>query len=337
MNIEEEAIANLFGNIEIGDQENRVKTSLSCIQKNDDHLGSLIFGSDQADDKLDISVDRVYSFDCQGKGGVLGVQPIENESALVTCYDSANKIYLTDVNDGHAKYSLSFPINDLAISRLGDIMVSSQHSRCIKKIHPNGTIENFIDTSTLLPLGIHVNPHGNIFVCLVDQLNYIIEPSSKRQVMKFSKVGTPLEIFEYNGYRRMFTLPGSVSENANQDICIVDLLSESRGGILTIDSHGQQKWTYSGQKKGHMFRPHSVCNDKHGHVIVSDLANNSVHLLNEHGKFLRILLCFKEGLYRPSALSIDKSGYLWVGHIKDKEKESNIIEEPLVQVFKYIQ
>lgn len=50
--------------------------------------------------------------------------------------------------------------------------------------------------------------------------------------------------------------------------------------------------------------------DSAGQVIVADYKNNCLHVLDEGGKFLRLV--DNKGLDRPTGLSLDKEGRLWV-------------------------
>ncbi|XP_061170445.1 uncharacterized protein LOC133179768 [Saccostrea echinata] len=135
--------------------------------------------------------------------------------------------------------------------------------------------------------------------------------------------------------------PMYITENKNGDIWVSELLEEA---VMVFDKSGQYRLKYTGQQtwcdynsKGFSnflyqyerpspFGPRGICTDILGQVLVSDILVPSVHLLDQDGKFLRLLLTREHGLYNPTALCLDNKHNLYVG-----EKFSNKIT-----VYKYL-
>lgn len=58
--------------------------------------------------------------------------------------------------------------------------------------------------------------------------------------------------------------------------------------VVVVDRSGEHRFSYTGQ--GLDFDPHGICTDVLGHILVCDYINYTVHLLDQDGKFLSLLL-----------------------------------------------
>jgi sugar lactone lactonase YvrE len=56
--------------------------------------------------------------------------------------------------------------------------------------------------------------------------------------------------------------------------------------------------------------------DSMSHIIVGDQFNRCLHILDQNGLFLR---CVDSGSYKPTGLSVDSEGRLWVGQYESGE------------------
>jgi hypothetical protein len=66
------------------------------------------------------------------------------------------------------------------------------------------------------------------------------------------------------------------------------------------------------EKEMNPFDPRGLVCDRYGHVLVTDYSSNSVHLLDHSGRFLRLLLTEADGMFGPTSVAIDDSGFLWI-------------------------
>lgn len=101
----------------------------------------------------------------------------------------------------------------------------------------------------------------------------------------------------------------SVTENINGDIITTDANSKA---VVALDNTGRVKFRYNQSPPGREmpFCPGKVVTDSVGRIIVAD-DNHCLHILDQNGRFLR---CVDNcGLDRPSGLSLDSEGRLWVG------------------------
>ena len=98
--------------------------------------------------------------------------------------------------------------------------------------------------------------------------------------------------------------------------------SETTNDLLILFYAGSLKSVYSGNKEKNKFVPNDVVCDSHCNIILSELQNNSLHLLSPDGEFLRYLLTENQ-VNGPTAMSLKKST-LWIGDFQG-----------LVKVFQY--
>ena len=56
-----------------------------------------------------------------------------------------------------------------------------------------------------------------------------------------------------------------------------------------------------------------MCFDPYKNILLCVLSDNAIHILNEEGKFLRLLMTEKDGLVNPVSLSFDNILRLWIG------------------------
>lgn len=61
------------------------------------------------------------------------------------------------------------------------------------------------------------------------------------------------------------------------------------------------------------FFPSDVCADSIGNFLVIDCYDNTVHLLDSNGKFLRIIMSTEDGLRGIQRIAMDIFGWLWIG------------------------
>lgn len=126
--------------------------------------------------------------------------------------------------------------------------------------------------------------------------------SELKQTIQFDGTGKP---FFSCGRYSMY-----ICENINHDICVAD---NGAGALVVVSQDGKLRFTYNGPpyKTKRSFDPYGIATDIQGQILTSDFRNNRIHILNQDGLFI----CFIDNCHldRPSSLSIDKSGDLFVG------------------------
>jgi hypothetical protein len=174
---------------------------------------------------------------------------------------------------------------------------------------PDSTITKFIKTGGWTPISIHSSHfNGDIVVGMVYEGWF-----SKREVKltRYSKTGKELQSIQRdNEAQELYSYPRYITENINGDFCVSDISKES---VVVVNKSGQHKFSYTGQGSG--FWPCGICTDSLGHILVCDVyvLGNTVHLLNEFGRFLSLVLTRQHGVDYPCCLCVDDENNLYVG------------------------
>lgn len=96
--------------------------------------------------------------------------------------------------------------------------------------------------------------------------------------------------------------------------------------MIVTDTFGEQRFIYEGKTES-WFLPNAVVTDILGHIIVCDGYENTVHLLESDGQFLRLFPKAEDRFVVPRGLYIDLENNLFVGNIHDDS----------IIVFKYLE
>lgn len=226
----------------------------------------------------------------------------------------SSAIHLYNVEGKHVKsVEIYNEVRDMVVNKATDeLFVSCFPSKHIKVVNSVGEVEVFA-TSSLHPAGISVNSHGDIIVCAVEDLRRRYKPEHKNCLQIYSKEGRLKREIErdLNG-DKIFAYPEYIDVNINGDMIISDI---EREHVVILNSDGKVKLLYKGPPKGTLdkpFDPRDVKCDKDGNIVVCDINNNSLHLLDINGAFIRLLLSEENGLYWPDVVSIDNRGHIWV-------------------------
>ena len=99
-------------------------------------------------------------------------------------------------------------------------------------------------------------------------------------------------------------------ESNNRDICVTDSNADT---VVVMDKIGRVRFRYNGSVSmtSKSFSPRYIVTDALSHIIITDYANDCLHILDQNGYFLKYLdNC---GIEKPNGLSVDSVGRLWVG------------------------
>ncbi|XP_052692241.1 protein wech-like [Crassostrea angulata] len=189
------------------------------------------------------------------------------------------------------------------VTQDGELMCTDRENNVIKRITQGNKIALFTLTRGCEPLSIHTSHvNGDILVGMRTLL--------KGKVARYNKTGNKIQSIERDneGKDLYGVYPHYITENINGDICVSDY---DKSAVVVLFKTGQHKFTYTGQ--GSKFRPFGICTDIVGHILVCDNESNTVHLLDQDGQFLLLLLTEEHGIHRPVSLCVDADNKLYVG------------------------
>ncbi|XP_034317841.2 tripartite motif-containing protein 3-like [Magallana gigas] len=199
------------------------------------------------------------------------------------------------------------------VTQDGDLIYSDKHNKVINRITPDTTITEFIKTEDWEPLSIHSSHiNGDLLVGMFTE--------DEGKVTRYNKTGTEIQnIQRDNKGQRLYSYPHYITENINGDVCVSD---NNKHAVVVVDKSGQHRFLYTGQRSG--FNPFGICTDVLGHILVCD--SLTVHLLDQDGQFLSLLLTSQQGVELPLSVCVDDENNLWVGQLTNT-----------VKVYKYLQ
>nr|XP_034312076.1 uncharacterized protein LOC117684373 [Crassostrea gigas] len=252
-------------------------------------------------------VDGVYHISL-GKSDRLWAS--DDDSSLVQIDLQGNQLQKIQTNGGSEGYH--------TVTQDGDLIYVDRKKKVINRIKQDNTINKFIKTGDWKQLSIHSSRiNGDILVGM--------RKDEEAKVTTYNKTGKEIQnIQRDNKGQGLYSYPRYITENINGDICISDLVKHA---VVVVDKSGQHRFSYTGQ--GSWFYPYGICTDVLGHIIVSNcqFLSKSIHLLDQDGQFLSLLLTSQQGIMYPCGLCVDDKNNLHVG-----QKDTNT-----VTVYKYLQ
>ncbi|XP_052692068.1 uncharacterized protein LOC128170160 [Crassostrea angulata] len=198
----------------------------------------------------------------------------------------------------------------------GDLIYTDRKNKVINRITADNTITEFMKTGNWEPLSIHSSHiNGDILVGM--------NKDNEAKVTRYNKTGTEIQNIQRNDKGQpLYIDPYYITENINGDVCVPDWYKQA---VVVVDKSGQHRFSYTGQ--GLEFNPYGICTDVLGHILVCVALNDTVHLLDQDGQFLSVLLTSQQGVERPCSVYVDDDNNLWVGQSRTNT----------VAVYKYLQ
>ncbi|KAK3093016.1 hypothetical protein FSP39_010071 [Pinctada imbricata] len=209
---------------------------------------------------------------------------------------------------------------NLATSPEGDLYMVSYGSYDITLLKTDGTTAKVCDTSPLVALGIGMTKNRDVLLCLAEAYPSEMKSGGESKVARLTNFGVRKQEIEFDEIgRKIFVYPFRVGENTNGDIGVIDHVGDSEGKLVVVDSEGRVKFRYSGLNDD----GNNDCNltdlafDNEGCILLTDVTNQTVHMLAKDGTFLRFLDIFVwyGSKLSPTTLALDSTECLWVGGV----------------------
>ena len=209
---------------------------------------------------------------------------------------------------------------NLAASPEGDVYIVSYGSREILTLKTDGTTEKLCDTSPLVALGISTTKQRDVLLCLAEGYPNEMKANGVSKVVRVTNFGVQKQEIEFDQIgRKIFTYAFRIGENTNGDIGVIDHVGDSEGKLIVMDSEGSVRFQYAGSNDSEV----GDCNltdlafDNEGCILLTDVTNQTVHMLAKDGTFLRFLdiYVWYGSKLSPTTIALDSTECLWVGGV----------------------
>jgi hypothetical protein len=196
--------------------------------------------------------------------------------------------------------------HDITLNTQGELLYSDGPSQTLNIVR-HGKTEKLITTPQgWHPAGLFCTKAGDILVSMFST------DCRRYKIVRYrgNKVKQEIELESGQPISKGGASLLWVVENNNGDICASDNAAKM---VVAVDKSGRVRFRYDGtpSKRKEMFNPEQLVTDSMSQIIVTDYNNACLHILNANGQFLRCLdNC---GLDKPTGVSIDSLGRLWVG------------------------
>ncbi|XP_061192359.1 tripartite motif-containing protein 2-like [Saccostrea echinata] len=273
---------------------------------------------------LSASVTKVREFNVPGVKNVFHISVYQsdiflfsdNEGNLVQTDIQGNKIQKIKTRGGVGGYH--------TVTQDGDLIFTGKYTNVINRITQDKNVTEFIKTGDWRSLSIHSSHiNGDLLVGM--------EKDGKGKVTRYNKTGKELQnIQRDNKGQGLYDTPHYITENINGDICTSDI---NKRAVVVVNKSGQHRFSYKGQNLTSLlnlfyeFRPFGICTDVLGHILLCEFQSDFVHLLDQDGQFLYILLTKQQGVEYPLSVCVDDEYNLLVG-----QRGTNTLT-----VYKYLQ
>ncbi|XP_062607973.1 uncharacterized protein LOC134269779 [Saccostrea cucullata] len=260
---------------------------------------------------LSSSVTEVREFTVPGVDDIFHMSLDQSGRLWVSDYDG--NLVQTDLQGNQLQTIKISGVNGYhAVTLDGDLIFTDMDNKVINRITLDNNITEFIKTRHWIPFCIHSShTNGDLLVGMVT--------GGEAQVSRYNKKGKELQNIQWdNKGQRLYRYPHYITENIDGNTCTSDY---DKMAVVVVNKVGKHRFSYTGQES--KFRPHGICTDVLGHILVCDLQN--IHLLDKDGQFLSLLITPKQVSF-PSSVCVDDENNLYVGQ-----------DNNTVNIIKYLQ
>ncbi|XP_078327847.1 uncharacterized protein LOC111115608 [Crassostrea virginica] len=197
----------------------------------------------------------------------------------------------------------------ISVTRRGGVIYSDIESGTVNNVR-HGKSETLITAPQgWRPKRLSCTRSGDILVHVYERTYF----QSKNKIIRYQGQNIKQEIIKDGQGNPIFKDGFSsllMSENNNGDVCVSDGNAKT---VVVVDKTGRVRFRYDGTpaRTKKSFAPRDIVTDVLSQIIVTDIANNCLHILDQNGQFLN---CVDDcGLEKPLVLTVDSEGRLWVG------------------------
>lgn len=155
---------------------------------------------------------------------------------------------------------------------------------------------------------------GNVCSAKINELLVIMERDHDKQTKVVRYYGsTEKQSIQFNYQSQPLYSSGGpkfITENRNMDICVSDT---GACAVVVVNQAGEHRFTYTGSSTtGMPFNPYDITTDSSSWILIADKNNDSIHILDQDGRFLRFINSSNCNLTQPFRLRNGNSDDLFV-------------------------
>ncbi|XP_063430968.1 uncharacterized protein LOC134712905 [Mytilus trossulus] len=208
---------------------------------------------------------------------------------------------------------------NIALTRNGDLLVSNQTSNLtiLNENTKKLTISKYNFQSYKVDT-IHINRENQLIVGAIKKLPIDYSVSGGGVVMVMDIDGNHQAKYELDKNNEpLLKDPTYITTTNNENIHIIDRYTKDFRGRVVILEKGIVVNIYSGHadinSKNHPFKPANIVATKNDNIIVSDMTNNTLHILDNCGHLLFYCNTMDAGVMGPSSMVVIEPGKLLIG------------------------